>query len=136
MVSDTRGALVVVVGFAEAAGVGELKADEKAVERTEGGAMGVGQFAKQRGEAGAVRLSGESLVGVCSAIGADGGSFTTPDEFGAALAEVAPAAERVFGGRTVAIGVPAFHGVDAPAIGNGLAGDSGWLRERRAFGGG
>ncbi len=40
VVGDPRLELVLVVGFAEAAGVGELEADEEVVDRAEGGAGG------------------------------------------------------------------------------------------------
>jgi hypothetical protein len=76
------------------------------------------------------------LIGVCAAVGTDGCGLATPDEFRAALAEVAPAAERVLGGGAVAAGVPAFHGVNAPAIGDCVAGEVDRFGEWRALGGG
>ena len=72
-------------------------------------------------------------LGFARPIGLHGGGLAAPDELGAAAAEVAPAAERVLAGRAVAIGVPAFHRMNAPAIADAAAGDRHRLGQRRTL---
>src|SRR4051794_3977516 len=98
VVGDARSAMMVVIGFAKAAGMGELQTDEKAIERSEGILMRIGEGAEEGGETGAIGLNGKRLVGIRAAIVANGGGFATPDEFRAAAAEVLPTAEGVRGG--------------------------------------
>ena len=112
-----------VVGLAEAAGVGELEADDEVV----GGAvallvLGDEGFAEP-GEAGLVGLVDDELVGVGAAVGPDGHGFAAEDELGAALAEALPAAEDVGGDAAGGGAVPAFHGVDGAAVAEALAVD-------------
>ncbi len=105
-----------IVRAREAAGVGELQADEQIVVGAERFAMGVAAGGQQIGQAVAVARRGERLIGIRPAVGLHGGRFAAPDQLGAAQAEVPPAAQRVRRRRAIAVGVPAFHRMDAPAI--------------------
>src|SRR5690606_6970465 len=68
---------------------------------------------------------------VCPAVGLDGGRLTTPDELGSAAAEQPPAAQRVFAGAAIRVGVPAFHRMDAPAVTDLERANLARLRQRR-----
>ena len=80
--------------------------------------------------------SGKGLVWVGPTVGLNRGSLASPDELGPTEAEVAPAAEGVLRGGTVRVGVPPFHGVDAPAVTDHEAAHLDGLGERRTRGSG
>ena len=116
MVGNPRRAAVMIVRLAEPAGVRELQTHEQAVERAERGAMGILQLVEQRGQAAAVRLRGERLIGIGPPVGPHGRRFAAPNQFRPAEAEIPPPPQHMLRRRAVAIGVPAFHRMDAPAI--------------------
>ena len=61
-------------------------------------------------------LVDDELVGVRAGVVLDGHGFAAPDPLGSAAAEVAPAPPDQFAGAAVFLAVPAFHGVDHPAV--------------------
>lgn len=93
------------------------------------------QLVEQRLESRAILRRGERLVWVGAAIGLHGSGFATPDELRAAKAEVPPTAKRVLRRRAIAVGVPTFHGMDAPAIADLETTDDDRLGQWRTFGG-
>ncbi len=133
MVGDPRCAAEVIGGFAESAGVRQLQADQQAIERTERRAVCIRQLGEQGSQASSVRWRGERLVGIGASIGSYGGGLAAPDELGAAAAKVAPPPQRVLTRGSIAVGVPAFHRMDAPAIADVIAGDLDRRGHRRAF---
>ena len=94
------------------------------------------QLPEQSRQARAVRRRGERLVGISASLGHDSGRFAPPDQLCAAATKIAPAAQRVLARRAVALGVPAFHRVNAPAISHGESADLQRHGQRRTgFGG-
>ena len=125
-----------VVGTAEAPGVGKLETNEKIVGGAEAFGMGIVESGEKLPKAVLVFGGGQSLVRVGPAVGLYGGGLTAPDELGPAEPEVAPATDGVLGGRTVAVGVPSLHGVNAPAVAHGYAAHFDGLSQRGTGGGG
>jgi len=118
---------------AEPARMGQLQPNQQIVGRAEMLAVGGGQFAQQRRQAGAVFRRGQGLIRVGSAIALHGRRLAAPDQLGTAEPEMAPAAQGVRRRRSVAVGVPTFHRMDAPAVAHTKAADLDGSRQRRAL---
>ena len=101
---------------AEPARVSQLQADTQPVQCAQARPVGLPQFVQQRGQSGTIVGRSQCLIRIRPAVGHDRGGFSTPDQLRAAEPKVVPTPERVRRRRAIAIGVPSFHGMDAPTI--------------------
>src|SRR6185503_13091959 len=116
------------------AGVRELKADDDVVRRAEAILVRTEQRLAEFSEASLVLVIDDKLVRIRAAIGAYRHGFAAIDHTRAALTEPLPAAVDFVGDGAGRSGVPAFHRLDCPAIGDSFAVDrdaGNRLRERR-----
>src|SRR6266542_601201 len=99
--------------------------------------MCIDEHAKERFEspAGAIDvvIDDRELIRICTRVILHGECFAAPDQFGAAFAEMFPAAQCVLGGLAGGGSIPAFHGVDAPAVADDEAANIQRLGERAAL---
>src|SRR5688572_1773553 len=77
-----------------------------------------------------------NLIRIRAAVALHGERFAAPDQLRAALAEVLPPPQRVFGRLAVGRAVPALHRMDAPAIADDEVADINRRRERTVLIGG
>ena len=94
------------VGPAETPRVSQLQAHNQIVRAGEPLAVRGEQFLAQRRQSSAIRGNRQGLMWVRSPVRLHRRRFAAPDQFGAAQAEVPPAAKRQFGRRAVAAGRP------------------------------
>src|SRR5215469_5424105 len=119
MIGDDGFKPALVVGAGEAAGVRQLQTDQQILRAAEALAMlGDKRFA-QLSEIGERIVIEQELMGIGSAVVADGDGFAAPNELGPAGAETLPASARQLTGPTVAHAVPALHRQDGEAIADG-----------------
>ena len=116
MIGDAGFPANLVIGAAEASRVGKLESNEEVVGGAEVFGMSIRECGEKLAESILISGSGQSLVRVGPPVGLNGSGFASPDELGPTQAKVAPAAESEFGGGTVRICIPTFHGVNAPAV--------------------
>jgi len=120
----------------KSARVRELQGDEEVVDGAEPRLVCAVYFRVERPKAGDVAGRSEELVGVRATFRKHTHRLPTPDEFRAALAKPLPASQQRLGGPAIERGIPALHGMDAPAVAHGKAADADWCRERRSLRGG
>src|SRR5690349_12275555 len=87
---------------------------------------------KQLREARAVCFSGQNLVGVGASLRPYGRGLASPNQLGAAAAEVSPAPQRMLAGHAGGVAVPTLHRMDAPAVADREIADPQRRRQRRS----
>ena len=105
-----------LVGAAEAPGVGQLEAHQEVVAPPEGPLVGRHQGLAQAGDPGGVLLVEDQLVGVGPPVRAHRHRLAPPDQLGPAEAEALPAPEHRRRDAPRGRPVPALHGLRAPAV--------------------
>jgi len=116
---------LLVMGTAEAAGVGQLETDDQVVDRTPAGEVLRLEDLHQLRDARLVLGVDDQLVHVRPAVGPDGHGLGAADEFGTARAEALPAPLHLLGGAAGGRAVPALHRMNRDAVADGLAVDLG-----------
>jgi hypothetical protein len=115
-IQDERLEALLIAGAAKPPGMSQLQPNQQVV-RVPAPGMGAQQFLAQGGNGWQVGRVNEQLVGVGASIRPNSNGFAAPNEFGPALSESLLAAGDQFGGAAIGVGIPAFHGLDAPAVG-------------------
>ena len=130
MIGDSR-FQTAVVGPAETAGMSELQSNDKVVARPKLLTMRGGQSGEQRGQPLPIGRRGQRLMRARSTVFLNGRRLATPNQLCAASAELPPTPKGQFRRRSVAVRVPAFHRVDAPAVADFQTAHLERFRERR-----
>ena len=94
--------------------------------------MFVNEGFAQCGDRGSGRPRQEQLIGIRPPVLSDRDGFPTPDQLGAAPAEVAPAPFGQIARTAAGVAVPTFHGKDAETIAHTNAVERKRIRQRRA----
>ena len=108
------------LGPRKPSGVSELQADHEIIRAAKPSAVRVAQLLQELLQARAVAGCRQRLMRVGPTIRLYRRRLATPHQLRAAAPDVLPAPQGQFAGGPVGIGVPAFHGMDAPAVTDGV----------------
>src|SRR4051812_22448393 len=105
-----------VVGFAEAARVRQLKTNHQIVGRAVALLMRANEYFADLGQILFVLFDDDELIRIGSAVGTDRHSFSAVNQLRSAFAKALPATPDFLGRAARGCSIPAFHGMNRPAI--------------------